>query len=128
MNEARESYRGYRSPALGSMSPETDLLKVCAFEMKELRNPDIPDTLCRLGLIHRPAEAWGYLNRLHFEGYRRCVWLCDSVKQLRDCYFEGAAPEDLTLWQFRPGQWKVISVMPDGKLIAYRGEAITEEL
>ena len=127
MNEARESYRGYRSPALGSIR-ETDLLKVCAFEMQELGNKDIPDTLVRRGLISRPEATKPYLNRLYREGYRRCVWLCDSVKQLRDCYFEGAAPDDLTLWQFRAGQWKVISIMPDGKLIAYKGEAIIEEL
>jgi hypothetical protein len=111
-------YRGFRSSSLGGAG-ETDLLKVCAFEMQEMGNKDIPDTLVRLGLIRRPEEAKPYLNRLYREGYRRCVWLCDSVKQLQAAYFEGTAAPDLERWDFKGGEWKLLSEIPDGKLIAY---------
>jgi hypothetical protein len=57
-------YRGFRSSSLGGAG-ETDLLKVCAFEMQEMGN------------------------------------------------------KDLERWDFKGGEWKLLSEIPDGKLIAY---------
>lgn len=131
MNELVSPYVGYRTDEFrGIGEGNEDLLEVARHEMTELGNQDIPFTLIHRGAIMSTSGVNAYLLQLHKQGYKKAVWLCDSMEHLVSSYFEpGDKPDVVDRWAFSPGQWKVISdLKEEGKLIAYQGKPLVAEV
>jgi hypothetical protein len=131
MNELVSPYVGYRTDEFrGIGEGNEDLLEVTRHEMTELGNQDIPFTLLHRGAIKSTNGVNDYLFQLYKQGYKKCVWLCDSMEHLVSRYFDPPEkPEVVTRWAFSPGQWKIISDLQDeGKLIAYQGKPLVDEV
>lgn len=129
MNELVSPYVGYRTEEFRG-NGETDLLAVARHEMTELGNEDIGYTLIHRGAIKSTGGVNDYLLQLYKQGYKRCVWLCDSISELIGSYFEAPdKPEEVDRWAFSPGTWKIISDLgEEGKLIAYQGDPLVTEV
>ena len=73
-------YTGYRSELVYG-SGIRDIFKVTSYEINELGNSDILDTLkiskIKLKLL---------LKKLYLLGYTECIWLCDKISQVYGLY------------------------------------------
>ena len=99
--------------------------------MTELGNEDIPYTLIHRGAIKSTGGVNDYLLQLYKSGYKRCIWLCDSISNLVSSYFDqpGEKPEWVDRWAFSPGTWKIISdLQEEGKLVAFIGDPLITEV
>ena len=124
-----KEYVGYRTETISS-GPR-DIISVCHFEMNELGNEDIPDTLCELGYIGSSsmAEAMAFIESLHRSGYMEAVWICDTPEAVTNYY----STEYHTIQRGEIDTLTVKGILisdlgNEGMLIAYRdGDAFPQE-
>jgi hypothetical protein len=123
-------YIGFRSEDLYGEG-YSDLKEVVNHEILELENEDITDTLMKSEGLRSKEDVFDYIKEIYKNGFKKCVWLCDSVQDFLDEYDERTIrAEDETWyamdrWEFRDGEHKLISDMGTaGKLIAYNKRPI----
>jgi len=118
---------GYRTEVCGG-SENRELKVVCSFEINELENEDIPDTLIALDLISSSSETVGFLDNLVERGYTECVWLCKKIGSVRNYYLDlvPVGEQDSCIDMYVIGEGTVISDLgePDGFLVAYKPESL----
>lgn len=108
-----------------------NLKEVARHEIKELNNGDIVDTLSKLfGHTLSEDEALAHIADLYDQGFKECIWICDSVQDFLDEYDieddDGKMRVyEMMRYEFRDGEYIIISDMGSvGKLVAYRGRPI----
>jgi len=123
-------YIGFRSEDLYGEG-YNDLKAVSSHEILELGNEDIIDTLMKNDGLKSKEEVFGYIKEIYKNGFKSCVWLCDSIQDFLDEYDDEVfLKEDekyyaMDRWEFRDGEYKLISDMGTaGKLIAYNKRPI----
>lgn len=93
--------------------------EVFEFETKELKNEDIYDTLKATKGFKTKKQVKEFINDLNNNCYQ-CIWLCSSMEQLVNSYFEQISYEHtVTVDQYECDDEIIISdLASDGKLIA----------
>jgi len=107
-----------------------DLKAVADHEINELGNEDIIDTLNNFFKKNlSKEEVFRYIDYIYKEGFKKCIWVCDSVQDFLDEYDTSDLMEEqvygMDRYEFRYGEYKVISDMgAAGKLVAYNKRPI----
>jgi hypothetical protein len=111
---------GYRNESFQG-SGITNPISVAMWERRELRNTDIQDTLHDRKLIKHATfkEAIVYLRKMYKAGYTKCVWVCPSIRLVKENYtYEGEPLTHVDKYTF--SDYIIVSTLGDSHLVIYR--------